>query len=64
VDRTGQAAGISRVLVRAELAQDGQDLVLTLERELHVLTLGHLDDLVVAMRRGLAVDDHFLGLRL
>ena len=48
----------------AELAEEGQDLVLTLERELDELAIGDLDDLVRAGGLGLTLDDLLEGLLL
>ena len=41
-----------------------EDLILALERKLHELALGHVDDLVVALGGGLAFEDHVPGLLL
>ena len=48
----------------AELAEEREDLVFALERELDVLALGDLDHLVLAGGRGLALEDHVPGLLL
>ena len=49
------------VLQRPELTEQGQDLVLTLERELDILAIGDLHDLVRALGLGLALEDHLPG---
>ena len=64
VDDAQRAVIVSRLLV-AELAEQRQDLILALERELDVLAIlavMDLDDLVCALRHGLAVEDHLESL--
>src|SRR4029079_14377303 len=60
----GRVARVGVGLGCAELAEEREDLVLTLEGELDVLALGDLDLLVLAGRRGLALEDHVAGLLL
>jgi hypothetical protein len=60
---TGFENRIGRVK-RAELADDGEDLVFALPSELDELALGHLHDLVLALPLRLALQNLVQGLRV